>query len=235
MEVIAANQDIIVFVMEMLGTIAFAISGAMVGIEKKMDLFGVCVLGGVTAVGGGVVRDIVVGNIPPAVFRNPIYALVAIVTSAAVFAYFWFEINKHDSKRKKAIKEKLILVTDSVGLGIFTVVGVNTGIKCGYIDNEFLLVFLGASTGVGGGLIRDMMAQNPPYILVKHIYAMASIIGGIVCIAMYNYVGAVEAMFAASIVVCIIRFCAAHYRWKLPKIKIEENKDEALFESEDVI
>lgn len=214
-------QEVITFIMEMIGTVAFAISGAMVGIERKMDIFGVCVLGSVTAVEGGMVRDVVVGNIPPAVFVHPVYGIVAILTSCAVFCYFWFRMNKIGAKFKSA-NEKLMLIMDSIGLGIFTVVGVNTGIKQGYVDNTFLLVFLGASTGVGGGLLRDMMAQVPPYILVKHIYACASIIGALVCILMYRSFGAVQAMIVASIVVCLIRFCAAHYRWKLPKIKFDE-------------
>ncbi|MGN0711735.1 MAG: trimeric intracellular cation channel family protein [Anaerovoracaceae bacterium] len=214
-------QEIITFIMEMIGTVAFAISGAIVGLERKMDIFGVCVLGSVTAVGGGMVRDVVVGNIPPAVFVHPVYGIVAILTSCAVFGYFWFRMNKIGAKYK-SVNEKLMLLMDSIGLGIFTVVGVNTGIKQGYVDNTFLLVFLGASTGVGGGLLRDMMAQVPPYILVKHIYACASIIGALVCILMYRSFGAVQAMIVASIVVCLIRFCAAHYRWKLPKIKFDE-------------
>lgn len=225
MEIVVDYQDIIVFIMEMMGTVAFAISGAMVGIEKRMDLFGVCVLGGVTAVGGGVLRDIVVGNIPPAVFRNPVYAVVAILTACLVFLYFWLEMGKKDSKRKALIKEKLILITDSIGLGIFTAVGVNTGIRYGHLDNEFLLVFLGASTGVGGGLIRDMMAQNPPYILVKHIYAMASIIGAIVFILVYKAFGTIEAMLVSSAAVTVIRLCAARYRWKLPKIKFDDDEE----------
>ena len=107
---------------------------------------------------------------------------------------------------------------DSVGLGIFTVVGVNTGIRQGYMDNVFLLVFLGTITGVGGGLLRDMMASVPPYIFVKHIYACASIIGAVVCVYMNRFVGNVQAMVVSSIVVVLIRYLAAHYRWNLPRL-----------------
>ena len=78
-------QELMTFIMEMLGTVAFAASGAMVGVERKMDIFGVCVLGVITSVGGGMIRDIVLGNIPPSVFKDPVYALVATITSCVVF------------------------------------------------------------------------------------------------------------------------------------------------------
>ena len=149
-------QEIITFIMEIIGTIAFAASGAMVGMERKMDIFGVCVLGVVTSVGGGMIRDIVLGSIPPGVFTNSVYALVATITSCAVFLMIYL---KRDLLRGnfRATYDKIMLVMDSIGLGIFTVVGVNKGIQMGYIDSTFLLVFLGTITGVGGGLLRDMI------------------------------------------------------------------------------
>ena len=86
----------------------------------------------------------------------------------------------------------------------------------------FLLVFLGTITGVGGGLLRDIMAGVPPYILVKHIYACASIVGAIVCVVLYRNFGAVVSMIGASAVVILIRYLAAHYRWNLPKLTRSE-------------
>lgn len=118
--------------------------------------------------------------------------------------------------------DKIMLVMDSIGLGIFTVVGVNTGISHGYVDYMFLLVFLGTITGVGGGLLRDIMAGVPPYILVRHIYACASIVGAIVCVVLYRNFGAVVSMVGASAVVILVRYLAAHYRWNLPKLTREE-------------
>ena len=169
-------QSIITFFMEMAGTVAFAASGAMVGVERNMDIFGVSVLGVVTAVGGGMIRDIVLGIIPPNVFINPVYALVATITSCLVFLVFYWKRQLLEGHMRLTY-DRVMLVMDSIGLGIFTVVGVNTGIRSGYMDNVFLLVFLGTITGVGGGLMRDMMAGVPPYIFVKHIYACASIVG----------------------------------------------------------
>ena len=166
-------QETITFILEMIGTVAFAASGALVGSEQKMDIFGVTVLGVITAVGGGMIRDVTLGIIPPGVFQKPVYAAVAVLTSVLVFFLLYF---KRELLEGNVTYDKVMLVMDSVGLGIFTVVGVNTGIRQGFADNIFLLVFVGTITGVGGGLLRDMMAEVPPYIFVKHIYACASIV-----------------------------------------------------------
>ena len=210
-------QSIITFFMEMAGTVAFAASGAMVGVERNMDIFIVSELGVVTAVGGGMIRDIVLGIIPPNVFTNPVYALVATITSCVVFLAFYWKRQLLEGHMRLTY-DRVMLVMDSIGLGIFTVVGVNTGIRSGYMDNVFLLVFLGTITGVGGGLMRDMMAGVPPYIFVKHIYACASIVGAVVCVYMNRFVGNVEAMMVACFVIILIRYLAAHYRWNLPRL-----------------
>lgn len=211
-------QEWITFIMEILGTVAFAASGAMVGVGKGMDIFGVCVLGVVTAVGGGMTRDIVLGIIPPGVFQNPVYAVVATVTSCMVFLVLYLKRELLEG-RFRATYDRIMLVMDSVGLGIFTVVGVNTGIRQGYLGNTFLLVFLGTITGVGGGLLRDVLAGVPPYIFVRHIYACASIVGAIVCVVIYRNFGAIAAMVVASAVVILIRYLAARYHWNLPRLK----------------
>ena len=203
-------QQFITFIMEMLGTVAFAASGAMVAVDRAMDIFGVIVLGVTTA-----------GIVPPAMFRNPIYTLVATITSCVVFLILYLKKELLQGHNRETY-DKVMLVMDSIGLGIFTVVGVNTGISHGYVDYMFLLVFLGTITGVGGGLLRDIMAGVPPYILVRHIYACASIVGAIVCVVLYRHFGAVASMVGASAVVVLIRYLAAHYRWNLPKLAREE-------------
>ena len=149
-------QDSIIFFMEILGTIAFAASGAMVGIRKRMDIFGICVLGVVTAVGGGMTRDVILGKLPSAL-EKPVYVGVSVATALAIFILLYI---KQDllSGRLGTFYDKAMLGMDSVGLGIFTSLGVMSGIDNGYPDNTFLLVFIGMLTGVGGGLMRDMMA-----------------------------------------------------------------------------
>ena len=153
-------QETVTFIMEMIGTVAFAASGAMVGAGRGMDIFGVCVLGVVTSVGGGMIRDIVLGIIPPNMFQHPSYTIVATITSCLVFFVLSVKRRLLEGHFKENY-DRIMLVMDSIGLGIFTVVGVNTGINNGYMDHTFLLVFLGTITGVGGGLLRDMMAGVP--------------------------------------------------------------------------
>lgn len=213
-------QKLLVFIMELIGTIAFSVSGAMVGIEQKMDIFGVCVLGIFTAVGGGMVRDIIIGIVPSALI-NPVYVIVAMCAALCVFIVLLLR-KKHLHGRFRAAYDTVMLIMDALGLGIFTAVGVRTGINAGYPDNTFLLVFLGTLTGVGGGLLRDVMAGVPPYIFVKHIYALASIAGACVFIIIYRFFGEVAALIGASVLVVTIRLLAAHYHWNLPRLKIKD-------------
>lgn len=213
-------QKLLVFIMELVGTVAFSVSGAMVGIEQKMDIFGVCVLGIFTAVGGGMVRDIIIGTVPSALI-NPVYVAVAAISALAVFVVLLLR-KKHFHGRFRAAYDAVMLIMDALGLGIFTAVGVRTGINAGYPDNTFLLIFLGTLTGVGGGLLRDMMAGVPPYIFVKHIYALASIAGACVFILLYRAFGEVAALIGSSVLVVTIRLLAAHYHWNLPRLKIKE-------------
>ncbi len=218
-----SGQEILVFIIEILGTIAFAASGAMVGVERKMDVFGVSVLGVITAVGGGMTRDIILGLTPPSVFRNPVYAAVATVTSCIVFTVVYCKRELLAGHFRSAY-DKVMLVLDSVGLGLFTVMGVSTGIRYGFEDNTFLLVFVGTITGVGGGLLRDVMAGVPPYIFVRHIYACASIVGAITCALTFETLGEVASMVLSAGVVILIRYLAAHYRWNLPNFYYENRK-----------
>lgn len=217
-------QDLLIFCMELAGTIAFAASGAMVGIHCSMDIFGVCVLGVVTAVGGGMTRDIMIGNVPGAL-TEPVYVTAAVVTALLVFTILHYRKNALQGRFGVAYNS-IMLVMDSVGLGIFTVMGVMTGINEGYMENTFLLTVLGTLTGVGGGLLRDMMAGQPPYIFVKHIYACASVVGAVSCVWIYRISGQLPAMITASLLIIVIRFLAAHYRWNLPRIQMEDGTAE---------
>lgn len=213
-------QDLIVFLMELVGTISFAASGAMVGINCGMDIFGVCVLGVVTSVGGGMTRDVILCRVPRAL-TEPTYVLVAVFTALLVFMGLYFKRNLLQGKTGE-VYEKAMLVMDAVGLGIFTAMGVITGIHTGYPENTFLLTFLGTLTGVGGGLLRDMMAGVPPYIFVKHVYASASIAGALSCVWLYRAFGQIPAMAVSSVLVIVIRFLAAYYHWNLPRVKTEQ-------------
>ncbi len=201
------------FALEIIGTIAFSVSGAMTGIRKGMDLLGISILGLTTAVGGGVVRDLILGITPPKTFQNPVYAVVAIVT-ALIVCTPW--VRNLFSKRQN-LYDIVMLWMDSVGLGIFTVVGIQTAHSVSDDFSLFLMIFVGAVTGVGGGLLRDVMAQDPPYIFVKHFYASASLIGAVISSLIWEPLGQSMAIIVGVAVVLVLRLLAARFRWSLPK------------------
>lgn len=206
----------VITVFEIIGTVAFAASGAIVALKKEMDIFGVAILGLFTAVGGGVIRDMILGNTPPAVFKDPVYAVVAIITSVIIF------LPKVRGLLKKSPKvyDIVMLIMDSVGLGIFTVVGIQTAKSVNPDSGYFLLVFVGIVTGVGGGLLRDICAGVTPYIFVKHFYACASLFGSLLCALLWNYTSENIAMISGSAAVLVLRILAAKFRWSLPKARL---------------
>lgn len=196
----------ILSVFEIIGTLAFAISGACVGIEYKMDIFGVAMLGMTTAVGGGVFRDLILGVTPPVAFGKPLYALLSIAVSLVVFL-------PKVRVLFKDLNRPFYIVIDSLGLAAFTVVGVRAGMK---FDNAFLSVFVGVLTGVGGGVLRDIFAGKQPDIFRKRFYACASIIGAFITVALWK-TGLLISMTSGAAVVFILRLLAAKYKWNLPR------------------
>lgn len=193
------------FFFEIIGTAAFAVSGAMVAIEKKMDILGVLILGITTAIGGGIIRDVLIGATPPAGLTNPIYAFIAIAVSFLVFIP---GIRNHVD-----LDSRLIVFTDAIGLGTFTVIGCRNALG---FDNIWLQMFLGVLTGVGGGVVRDIFAAETPMIFVRHFYAAASLSGAMVFTALIQ-VNETLAMISGIIIVVILRIMAAKYKWHLPK------------------
>lgn len=208
-------MDAFIFIIEIIGTIAFSVSGAMTGIEKKMDIFGIAILGLTTAVGGGILRDILTGCIPPQTFRNPIYAMIAVITAVIIFLFAYTGKLVYNTK----IFEFLVFLMDSLGLGTFTVVGINTAFHTSNKFGHFLLIFVGVITGVGGGVLRDMLAGNTPYIFVKHVYACASLAGAVVCVYAWDSLGATRAMLTGAVIIVLIRFLSAYFKWNLPRIR----------------
>lgn len=207
----------IVLITEILGTIAFSISGAMVAVRKRMDILGVIVLGVVTAVGGGMIRDVLLGITPPASFQNPRYVAWASGTALLVFIL----VRRRWGNRSRQQFDRFLNLADAFGLGIFAVMGVRTAIGCDYGDNSFLSVFVGVLTGVGGGMLRDTMAGEVPKIFRKRIYAVAALIGAMT----YYYtadrlIPAPAAMLLCSMLVVCIRLLAAHFEWDLPRARV---------------
>lgn len=202
-----------IFFLELLGTMAFSVSGAMTAIRKNMDVFGVMILGTTTAVGGGMLRDIVLGAHPPRVFSSPVYVVVAMAVAVLTF----LPTLRRWMVKNQQMFDQLLRIMDALGLGIFTVVGVQVGFEASYEMGFFLLTFLGTITGVGGGVIRDMMAGDRPYIFIKHIYACASIAGAALCSVLWQPAGRLAAMLVGLTAVVTIRMLAAHFRWSMPR------------------
>ncbi len=205
-------MDIFVSILEMIGIVSFAASGAMTAMKKHMDLFGVIVLGLAPSIAGGIVRDVILGNTPPLPLLKPAYTIVAASTSIIIFIP-WV---RHRVMRKEHIFEYILFLMDSIGLGVFTVMGIWAALDFAPDSRGFLLVFVGVLTGVGGGMIRDVLAGDIPYILVKHIYACASIVGAVSCVLLRKVMPLYLAMIIGCALVLTVRLLAAHYRWNMP-------------------
>lgn len=203
---------------DLIGTIAFAISGAFVGIRKKMDIFGVNVLAITTACGGGLMRDLIIGHHPPRMFENPFFVLIAAIVANVVFLLAF----RHSRMPRQVVPvyDKMLFWFDTLGLAAFTVDGVMVGVDAELYDNTFLLVFLGFITAVGGGAFRDVLADQTPDIFVKHIYAVAAIAGAILMTIIYSvFESQRAAMICGFLLVIALRWLAAHFRWNLPRVE----------------
>ncbi len=150
------------------GIIAAAISGALLGVRKQLDFFGIIVLAIATALGGGIMRDILIGYTPPVAFRQPVYILVG--AAAALLVMFF--------PGKFSRWPNAILFFDAIGLGVFTAVGANIALQQN-VSSTFIAITIGVITGAGGGVVRDLFAQEIPLIFKKEVYATASAIGAI--------------------------------------------------------
>ena len=213
------------FLIEAIGTIAFASSGAMTAIRKRLDLLGIIILGETTAVGGGMLRDILLGRVPPSLFINPVYVIMAFVTVLILF--FIIRFNQQIMTGPYIVAyEKIMNIFDAVGLAAFTVTGIDTAAMAGYGEYHFLSIFLGVLTGVGGGVLRDIMAGQTPYILKKHVYACASLAGAIFYVYLSGALGSNAAMVTGALLVIAIRLLATKYCWDLPKATAETSPND---------
>ena len=196
----------ILYILDLIGTAAFAASGAWLGVRREMDLFGVLVLGLVTAVGGGTLRDLLVGDIPPFSLQDETYLYVAIAAALIVFV----------NRERFSLIEKPLLYLDAVGLGLFVVIGTFKAL-------DFHLGFMGAvlmgvMTATAGGLIRDVLANQVPLILRREIYASACLVGGalLVMLEQADVARSITAPLPAMTVITI-RLLAIRFNWSLPR------------------
>lgn len=163
-------------------------------------------------------RDIVIGSIPPQMFRNPFFVMVAVVVANVVFLLMF--LHRHMPRKIVPLYDGMLFWFDSLGLAAFTVDGVMAGIAMGYGDNEFLICFLGFLTAVGGGALRDVLASQMPDIFRKHVYALAAIAGSVMMtVLLRQFESQKIAMIGGFLLVLILRKLAAHFRWNLPKVE----------------
>ena len=203
--------------LELMGIAAFSVSGALAAIEKHLDVFGVLVCSVTTALGGGIIRDVMCGNLPPVMFKEYSYLITAAIVSAVTF--ITARVLKKKFSDSMASIDRINNVVDAMGLGLFTVMGINTGITVGYADNAFFVVFLGLITGVGGGVLRDAMLSVVPLIFSKRVYAVASLVGGVAYYVMFVVLSLPQLLCVVIAVLLIftLRILASVFRWDLPK------------------
>ena len=211
-------MNIWITILQLIGTVSFAVSGAMTAMRKGMDVLGVTVLGLTTAVGGGILRDVLLGRTPPAIFSDPLTVALAAASAILVF----IPSVRRMLLKTRRVYEWVMLLADSLGLGIFTVIGAQVACEALGHDSWFTIAFLGTITGVGGGVVRDVLAGDLPYIFRKHIYALASLAGALVWVMVHHLWSDTAAMLLGGSLVLVIRLLAAHFRWSLPKAKPEE-------------
>lgn len=198
--------------LDLLGTAAFAISGALFAIKKRMDTFGVLIIAFVTAVGGGTLRDILIGadRITWMKDLNYIYVIFISVFFAIVF------------RKKIGYLSKSLFLFDTIGLGIFTIIGTEIGLQNNFVP--LICVALGMITATFGGVIRDTLSNEIPLIFQKEIYATACIIGSVTYLILNNYkIDQDLIQFLTTIMVITVRLIAVKFKLKLPTFYSSEN------------
>jgi uncharacterized membrane protein YeiH len=206
------NQEFIIKLIELLGTFAFAISGIRHAAAKHFDWFGGYVCGIAVAIGGGTIRDVMLGT-TPFWMTNPIYLICTAVALLTV-AFFgrWMEPLKN-----------AWFVFDTLGLALFTIAGIQKSLDFG--QAFWVAIIMGCITGSAGGVIRDVLLNNEPVIFHKEIYAMASVLGGMVYWALASFLLPLELTVIISfLTTCLIRFLAVRYHISLPVLKGEDNQ-----------
>ncbi|MDO9950612.1 trimeric intracellular cation channel family protein [Glaesserella parasuis] len=197
------------FIQDLIGTIVFAISGAIAARQHKMDIFGMFVLAFVTGVGGGTLRDVMIGSTPVFWMKQPIYVLM-ISVAVVIVAILKNQIDRDYWK-------KGLLIFDAIGLGVFTVIGVQKGLDFGL--HPLICVALGGVTGCFGGLIRDILRNEVPIILQKEVYVTASLVGGIIFILFRDAGFESNWIDVATVTTVIaIRMFTIKFNMHLPKI-----------------
>ena len=201
--------DFFIYVLDLFGTMAFAVTGAFKAIEHKADIVGIIILATITGLAGGTIRDVVFGKTLPNSLIDPTYVIITVISAIVLFLLY--------SKMKK--HWNVFLKFDAVGLGVFTVIGATFAYNL-FEMNFLIIVLSGMLTGIGGGILRDVFVNQTPIVFVKELYASASFIGALV---FYFTLLITNEIYAATILGIILttglRLVAMKYNWNLPKVR----------------
>jgi uncharacterized membrane protein YeiH len=195
-------------VLDLIGTFVFALSGAVVGVKRRLDIFGVLVLSFAAASAGGIMRDLLIDSVPPAAIRDWRYMAASVVAGLLIF--IWFPRSQRLSKVRS-----LVLLFDAAGLGLFAVSGTQKAL--GYGLNPVMASLLGMLTGIGGGMIRDVLVAEIPNVLRADLYAVAALAGAVVVVIGHqlDIAPSMAAVLGAVICFCL-RLFAIRRGWQLP-------------------
>ncbi|UWX53986.1 trimeric intracellular cation channel family protein [Maribacter litopenaei] len=192
---------------DILGTIAFAISGVLVAMDKRLDVFGVFIIAFVTAVGGGTLRDVLIGNTPVGWMTQPNYTVIIIITVILSILF---------AGRLKHFRKSLFLF-DTIGIGLYTMIGIQKGLDAGLMP--IMCIALGIMTACFGGVIRDILCNEIPVIFRREIYATVCILGGGVYFLMLQFPVNRDIPYITGIIcIIVLRLLAVKFKIALPGI-----------------
>ena len=200
-------------VLDWVGTLVFAMSGGLVGVHKRFDLFGVLFLSFVVAVVGGMMRDVLIGAVPPVAITDIHYFAISMV--GGLITFYWYpEVES---------RQRQILLLDAVGLALFAVIGAQKAIDRGV--NPLMAAILGMLTGIGGGMTRDILAGDIPFVLRGDLYALAALAGGaMVSVGTVMGVKPTYPMLLGAAVCIFLRLMAIYYKWRVPLARWSDDK-----------
>ncbi|HEV2330536.1 MAG TPA: trimeric intracellular cation channel family protein [Verrucomicrobiae bacterium] len=203
----------VMIILDWVGTFVFALSGGMLGVHKRFDLFGILFLSFVVAVAGGILRDVLVGAVPPVAITEIHYFAISMIGGLITFSW----------SSKVESRQRQILLLDAVGLGLFAVIGAQKAIDHGI--NPLMAAILGMMTGIGGGMARDVLAGEVPFVLRADLYALAALAGGaIVSVGAIMGVKPAYPMLLGAAVCIFLRLMAIYYNWRAPLPRRREDK-----------
>lgn len=202
-------NEMVFMSLDIIGTVAFAVSGALTAMEKRMDVFGISIVAICTALGGGTLRDMLIGNTPVAWLLNLQNFYVALATIVLTII-FRIQLNK---------LRRSLLLFDTIGMGIFTLIGIHSGISIGL--HPLVCMLLGTITASFGGVIRDILCNEIPLIFDREIYATACLVGGAFYFLLAQYQFSVDILSFATIAMIIaVRLMAVYFHWSLPRVRL---------------